>query len=89
MSPTLRPKHRDQLEVGSGIAPEVSAERGTTTVTTVATLRALQFADYQRRVPGILFPVHTTDGQVLQIVYRPDTPRLVGGTPLKLSLIHI
>jgi len=83
MSPTLSPKHRDQLEVGSGIAPEVSAERGTTTVTTVATLRALQFADYQRRVPGILFPVHTTDGQVLQIVYRPDTPRLVGGTPLK------
>ena len=27
MSPTLRPKHRDQLEVGSGIAPEVRIPR--------------------------------------------------------------
>jgi hypothetical protein len=79
----LSPDHLRQLTEDSAIAPAVVQERGCYTIRTTAQLHALHFPAYQRRVPGLLFPVHTTDGQVLPIVYRPDTPRLVDGTPRK------
>jgi hypothetical protein len=83
MTPQLSPEHLKTLEEGSGIDPVVAQERGCYTITKTMQLKALRFPEYQWRVPGILFPVHTTDGQVLPIVYRPDTPRLVDGQPRK------
>jgi hypothetical protein len=31
----------------------------------------------QRRVPGLLLPLHTTDGGPGPAIYRPDNPRVV------------
>ena len=76
----LTSAHRTMLEVGSTILPEVIAERGWCSLSGYAgsaELKRLAFAEYQRRVPGLLIPVHTTDGQVLPMVWRPDTPRTI------------
>ena len=80
MTDILTPAHRTMLEVGSTILPEVIAERGWRSLSGYggsAELKWLAFAEYQRRVPGLLIPVHTTDGQVLPIVWRPDAPRTI------------
>ena len=80
MTQILTPDHRTMLEVGSAIAPEVIAERGWRSLSGsggIAELTRLDFADYQRRVPGLLIPVHTTTGEVLRMVYRPDDPRTI------------
>jgi hypothetical protein len=82
----LSDHHLHLLTTGSGIAPDVIQERGYRSLRGYAgqaELRRLGFPDFQRHVPGLLLPIHTTDGQVLPIVYRPDTPRLVEGKPLK------
>ena len=73
MTPTLSQDHRKTLEQGSAIAPDVITERGPYTITKAAHLDALGFAAYQHQVPGLLLPIHTTDGQVLPVVLRPDT----------------
>jgi hypothetical protein len=83
LTPQLSPDHLQQLTEGSGIAPDVAQERGCYTITQTTQLKALRFPAYQWRVPGILFPVHTTNGEVLPIVYRPDVPRIVDGQPRK------
>src|SRR5262245_8891291 len=71
----LTPAHRQQLEQGSAIHPDVIADRRPNTSELKHALKDLHVADYQQRVPGILLPVHTVDGAVLPIIWRPDTPR--------------
>jgi hypothetical protein len=74
------------LTVESGIAPEVIAERGYRSIPVdsgYATLKALDFPDFQAHPPGLLIPTWTTDGQQLLTVYRPDTPRVLQGKPRK------
>jgi hypothetical protein len=79
----LLPHHRDQLERESGISPEVLAESGVRSVAESAELRTLGFAEYQRMVPGILFPYKTLGG-LTRYRYRPDNPRLNDrGKPVK------
>jgi hypothetical protein len=83
MNDPLLPHHRDQLEHESGISPEVIAESGARSVTESAELRTLGFAEYQRMVPGILFPYKTLGG-LTRYRYRPDNPRLNDrGKPVK------
>ncbi|HEY3005110.1 MAG TPA: DUF3854 domain-containing protein [Kribbellaceae bacterium] len=60
----------------SAITPEVARERGYVSVDTKTRLDALQFAKGQQVVPGLLIPVHATDGEIRLHQYRPDTPRL-------------
>ncbi|MGQ9668332.1 MAG: DUF3854 domain-containing protein, partial [Anaerolineae bacterium] len=55
----------------------VISARGYRTVTDPAELRKLGFAPSQCRVPGLLLPLWTTDGQSALSVYRPDSPRVV------------
>ena len=56
MMQRLSPTHQQMLVEESGIALEVIAERGYYTATTVAQLEALDFAEYQRRVPALVLP---------------------------------
>jgi len=68
------PQHARML-AESAIDPEVARERGYVSVDTKKRLESAGFADYQRRVPGLLIPVHGVSGTTHQ--YRPDKPRKV------------
>ena len=72
----LAPHHYALLHDGSGIGDEVIAARGYRTITTAAELEALGFAPVQRRPPGLLLPLWTTDGQNGMYIFRPDNPRV-------------
>jgi len=78
LSQRLSRPHLEMLRRGSGISDAVIAARGYRTVTDPKELAALGFMPQQRRVPGLLLPLWTTDadptGPVLH-VYRPDAPR--------------
>ena len=69
--------------VASGISPETKHARHYTTVTEKATLERAQFSASQRRVPGILIPLHGVNGTTAGYQYRPDTPRTRKGKPVK------
>ena len=46
--------------------------------------RARASSGYQRRVPGLLIPLHRADGSVWGYQYRPDSPRVTrAGTVIK------
>lgn len=77
MTEMLNDGHREILEVGSGISPEIIAGRGYRTVTTAKELKPLGFTKTQWNVPGLLLPVHTPDGKNGELYsYRPDKPNL-------------
>ena len=61
----------------SAISDTVMQARGYRTVTDATELQRLGFAPGQCRVPGLLLPLHTTDGSQSVFVYRPDNPRVV------------
>jgi putative DNA primase/helicase len=71
----LSSEHLEALTRGSGIAEEVIEARGYWTATDPDELAALGFAEYQRRAPALVIPVHGTDGEVRFSRIRPDTPR--------------
>jgi putative DNA primase/helicase len=71
----LSPEHRKMLTEESGISPDVVAARGYRTVQDSEKLSQLGFADYQRRVPGLLIPIRGTSEDVIFHRYRPDRPR--------------
>lgn len=72
----LADNHYTMLTEESGISDEVIQARGYRTVTQAKELADLGFASNQRNVPGLLIPLHTTDGNVGLYVYRPDFPRV-------------
>jgi hypothetical protein len=68
------------LRQGSAISDDVIRARGYRTITATSELVALGFAPSQcqpPQVPGLLLPLHTTDGQIGPPVYRPDNPRVI------------
>lgn len=71
----LAPEHRRQLIEGSGIDPEIVAERGYQTLTEPQELRALGFSKNQRRTPALLMPTYGPDGEPAGYQVRPDKPR--------------
>jgi hypothetical protein len=73
----LSDRHLRMLLDESGISMAVITARGYRTITDAAELVALGFGPAQRRVPGLLLPLHTTDGQLGPAIYRPDNPRVV------------
>jgi len=75
----LAPHHLKMLRVDSGITNEVITARGYRTITNAQELAALGFAPSQcksQQIPGLLLPLHTTDGGNGLYVYRPDNPRV-------------
>ncbi len=76
MAANLHPNHRHELEVGSGISPEVIAARGVRTCANAAELRALGFPDWQADLaPAMLFPVETMNGWDPPYAIKSDRPR--------------
>src|SRR5688572_20199994 len=73
---SISQRHLDSLRA-SAINDEIIRARGYKTITDENELRILGFASGQCRVPGLLLPVWTTDGQIGTYVYRPDNPRVV------------
>lgn len=64
------------LLAASAISVDVARERGYRSVDTKTNLEAHGFSPAQRRVPGLLVPIHgVSDGPALY-QYRPDAPRL-------------
>ena len=74
--PGLTQQHYEMLKA-SAISDEVIKERGYKTITKAADLRPLGFSTSQECVPGLLLPLHSTDGQTPLYVYRPDNPRVM------------
>ena len=64
--PQLSPEHLKMLKEESGISDAVIQARGYKTIPNVAEglaeLEAKGFAPTQCRAPGLLIPLHTTDG---------------------------
>lgn len=82
--PNLLQRHFDNHVKGSGICGEVAKERGYRTVLGKKELEDLGFSTSQRRTPGLLLPVHTSDGKQPFCQYRPDSPRQnAQGKPVK------
>ena len=74
--PELNQQHYEMLKA-SAISDEVIKERGYRTITNARDLQAFGFSPAQQRAPGLLLPLHTTDGQTPVYVYRPDSPRVI------------
>jgi hypothetical protein len=72
----LAERHLEALRRGSGIADDVIEARGYRTVTKASELAVLGFSREQCRAPGLLLPLHTTDGSAGMYVYRPDNARV-------------
>src|SRR5262250_2183244 len=77
-SPPLLPRHQKLLD-DSGISPEIAVARGYRSAEFIDELAGEGFADYQRRLPGLLLPVHDVDGRIAFCQYRPDDPRKKDG----------
>ena len=80
--PELLQPHRDHLHA-SGISDEVIKERGYESVFGKTRLADVGFSTAQRRPTGILIPLFAPDGSSAGWQYRPDTPRIQDGKPLK------
>jgi len=76
---SLLPAHLHQLSENSGIDPQVIQERGYRSIVPESGYSLLKQHGFSRsqakNVPGILLPLHTTDGRQPMMVYRPDAPR--------------
>ena len=70
----LLPQHA-QLLADSDISLEVATSRGYRSIEKKVQLDELGFNEKQRRVPGLLLPVHGVTGDIVLHQYRPDTPR--------------
>jgi uncharacterized protein DUF3854 len=70
----LSEAHRRMLVEGSGIAPEVIAERGVRTISKGrGQLPSVYSWRQKKRAPGTLFTIHRPNGQTATI-FRPDEP---------------
>jgi hypothetical protein len=78
----------------SGVKLGQLGQRGYRTATTKADLRALGFAEAQRRVPALVIPIWGVAGEIVSYQIRPDAPRVLDGKIVKYetpknSTIHI
>jgi hypothetical protein len=67
----------------SGIPPEHARARGYISVDTKVRLEQIGVTKAGRHVPGLLVPQLRADGSTWGYQYRPDTPRLRDGKPVK------
>ncbi len=75
-------QHAELLRA-SAVPPDLARERGYVTVDVKARLTDLGFSPAQARVPGLLIPLHSSDGKCSGFQFRPDSPRERSGKPLK------
>lgn len=72
----LSDRHLVMLRNESGLSDEVIKSRGYQTITDAKELSDKGFSPAQCHVPGLLLPLHTTDGGNGLYIYRPDNPRI-------------
>jgi hypothetical protein len=75
--------HQQMLLEESGLSQEVVAARGYRTVEAKSELRRLGFADAQCNPPGLLVPIRSSAGEVVNYQFRPNRPRIKDGKPVK------
>lgn len=69
----LSDKHRNELETGSSIDPDIIAEREYRSVTNPRSLPKM-FTGAQRRLHGLLIPVRDVTGDIAIYQLKPDNP---------------
>ncbi|MDP9487029.1 MAG: hypothetical protein M3Q49_14805, partial [Actinomycetota bacterium] len=77
----LSEDHRRMILDESGVAPEIAYERGYRTATKRSQLT--MFSKYQRRVPALVVPMYSPDGETVGHQLRPDRPRVCDGEEVK------
>lgn len=70
----LSDSHRRMLEEASAIRPEVIAARGCFTEADKRNLERIGHAKANGRVPCLVVPLHSADGETVIYQIRPDTP---------------
>ena len=80
---TLAEHHEKMLIDDSGIAREVAEARGYRTIEKKVELKTLGFADRQCNPPGLLIPIYSPTGEIVNYQFRPDQPRIRDGKPVK------
>jgi hypothetical protein len=73
---TLADHHKKMLIDESGIAPDVAEARGYRTIEKKVELKTLGFADRQCNPPGLLIPIYSPTGEIVNYQFRPDQPRI-------------
>jgi len=71
----LLPQHQELLDE-SAISSEVASARRYRSTTTKADLRRLGFKDSQCHIPGLLIPVWSVTGEIVNYQLRSDLPRI-------------
>ena len=80
----LAEQHEKMLLEESGISPEVVEARGYRTLKKKVELKTLGFADRQCNPPGLLIPISSPTGEIVNYQFRPDQPRIgKDGKPVK------
>ena len=81
---TLTENHEKMLIVESSIARDVAEARGYRTIEKKVELKTLGFADRQCNPPGLLIPIYSPTGEIVNYQFRPDQPRIdKDGKPVK------
>jgi hypothetical protein len=76
VDPILSDRHRHMLEIESAITAEVIRARGYRTIEKKIELKTLGFADRQCNPPGLLIPIYSPTGEIVNYQFRPDQPRI-------------
>ena len=81
---TLADHHKKMLLDESGIARDVAEARGYGTIEKKVDLKNLGFAERQCNPPGLLIPIYSPTGEIVNYQFRPDQPRIgKDGKPVK------
>ena len=81
---TLAEHHKKMLLDESGIARDVAEARGYRTIEKKVELKTLGFAERQCNPPGLLIPIYSPTGEIVNYQFRPDQPRIgKDGKPVK------
>jgi hypothetical protein len=73
---TLAEHHKEMLIDESSIARNVVEARGYRTIEKKVELKTLGFADRQCNPPGLLIPIYSPTGEIVNYQLRPDEPRI-------------
>ena len=84
----LLQQHR-QLIIDSSISSDVAKTRGYRSVEIKAELKRFGFRESQCRVPGLLIPIWSVTGEIVNYQLRPDHPRIKSktGGPIKYETV--
>ena len=84
----LAEQHKKMLIAESSIARDVAEARGYRTIEKKVELKTLGYADRQCNPPGLLIPIYSPTGEIVNYQFRPDQPRIdKKGKPVKYETL--